>query len=190
MMRLMVIAILISVIAVAVPAGAQMYLELGAPPIREPIPPNGSQWHELFPQFCNVRVQESYEDNGDGEVSVCDIIVVDGIRYHVDWAGPTYYMVDTGSGEPKFCEPTIPDPGGDPTGEIWHEVAPVFCTEWVVDEWLDNGNGILDECDMVAVGGRIWHIEEVRLDITVTEEASAVEPSTWSRVKDLLGRLF
>jgi len=187
-MRNCVLLTLAALIALAVPAGAQMYLELGIAPIRFDIPPNGSEWHELHPNFCVVHPQEGYIDNGDGVVSVCDNIVIGGIIYHIDWAGPTYYMVDVSNGEPWFVEPEDPQTSGDPTGEMWHVVAgPEFCTMYPVDGWEDNGDGEVSGCDIVIVAGRTWHIEEVRLDITITEAGSPVQASTWSKLKSFFG---
>ncbi|MBD3349746.1 MAG: hypothetical protein GF400_11205, partial [Candidatus Eisenbacteria bacterium] len=56
-MRYVVMAL--TVLALAIPAGAQMYLEFGGPPVRVDytIPPNGSQWHELYPVFCTPHIQ-------------------------------------------------------------------------------------------------------------------------------------
>jgi len=183
-MRHCVILALAALVALAVPASAQMYLELGVSPVRFDIPPDGSEWHELHPNFCVVHTQDSYDDNGDGVVSVCDNIVIGGVTYHVDWAGPTYYMVDLGTGEPWFVEPEDPNASGDPTGQMWHVVAgPDFCTYYPVEDWEDNGDGEVTPCDNVLVGGRWWHIEDVRLDITITEVGSPTEPTTWSKLK-------
>ncbi len=187
-MRLCVTLSLVALVALAAPLSAQMYLELGVAPIRFDIPPDGSEWHELHPNFCLVHTQEGYQDNGDGVVSVCDNIVIGGVTYHVDWAGPTYYMVETTTMEPWFVEPEDPQATGDPTGDMWHVVAgPEFCAYFPVEGWEDNGDGEVSACDIVIVGGRTWHIEEVRLDITVTEAGSPVEESTWSSLKRFFG---
>ncbi len=183
-MRYVVMALMFA--ALAIPAGAQMYLESGGPPIRydDSIPPNGSQWHELFPAFCTPHLQNSYEDNGDGVVSVCDVIVIDGIRNHVDWAGPTYYLAGAeGQGE-RWIEPETG------TG-FWHEVAPNFCTVWELLEWEDTDqDGAISFCDMLLFSDGYWHVEDVRLDITVTEEPSPVEDSTWTKIKGFFADLF
>jgi len=189
-MRYCAIGLLVALLAFAAPAGAQMYLELGSAPVRDAIPPDCSDWHELHPNFCAVHHQDAYEDDGDGEVSVCDAIIIDGTRYHIDWVGPTYYLVETSTADVMFCEPTIPDPGDDPTCEIWHEVAPDFCMEHHVDGWEDNGDQVLSPCDLVLIDGSWWHVEEIRLDITVSEEPSPVEGSTWSKIKDFFRALF
>ncbi len=187
MRALIVVAVLALLV---VPAAAQRHMELIASPIlQEPIPPDCSDWHELHPNFCIVDHQDAYEDNGDGFVSECDVIVLSGTRYHIDWAGPTYWLVPVEQGSEHWVEPTIPDPGGDPIGEIWHEVAPDFCMEWEVIEWMDNGDGILSPCDVVMFAGdpNAYHIAEIGLNIEVTEEPSPVEESTWGRIKAFFG---
>ncbi|NNF08249.1 MAG: hypothetical protein HKN21_15910, partial [Candidatus Eisenbacteria bacterium] len=68
----------------------------GAPGILDmaslPAPPDCSTWHELYPAYCANSHQDSYMDNGDGCLSACDEIVLDGVTYHITWVGPTYYM--------------------------------------------------------------------------------------------------
>jgi hypothetical protein len=189
-MRTVVAIAVVGLLALAVPASAQtLYLELGIGPVDDPIPPNGADWHELYPTFCTIHTQEGYGDNGDGEVSVCDMITLSGVLYHIEWVGPTYFLYNTVTGDVMFAEPTNPDPGGNPTGETWHEIAPEFCTEWTVDDWEDNGDGIVSQCDIVWIGGEPWHIEEVNLDITVTP-GSPTEKSTWGKIKGFFGDLF
>ncbi len=180
-MRYVVMALFIA--ALAIPAGAQMYLESGGPPIRfdDSIPPNGAQWHELYPAFCTPHLQNDYQDNGDGVVSECDVIVADGIRYHVDWAGPTYYLAWTEAPGERWLEP-------EPGTEFLHEVAPVFCQTWEILDWEDSDqDGEISFCDMILFSDGWWHVEDVRLDITVTEEPSPVERSTWTKIKSFFG---
>ncbi len=193
-MRYCFLVALVAVLALAGPVGAQTYLELGSAPVRDDIPDDGSDWHELYPAFCTTHIQASYEDNGDDIVSVCDYInMEDGTRYHIDWVGPTYLLVDIETTDRIFCEPTE-EPGANPIGETWHEVAPVFCNEWEVYDWEDGDlSGDLSECDLIQFGGPEdpwFHVEEIRLDITVTEVPSPAEMSTWSRIKAFLGDLF
>jgi len=183
-MRYVVMAV--ALVALAVPAGAQMYLEFGGPPVRydDTIPPDGSQWHELYPTFCNAHTQNGYEDNGDGVVSMCDVIIIDGIRYHVDWAGPTYYLTYA---EPYMERWVEPEPGT----EFLHEVAPNFCQTWEILEWEDTDqDGEVSFCDMFLLSDGWWHVEDVRLDITVTEEPSPTQQSTWTTIKNFFSDLF
>lgn len=185
---IMRICAIIAVIALlVVPVAAQRHIEFLGSPILDPIPPDCSDWHELHPNFCYVDHQDGYEDNGDGVVSACDVIILGGVRYHIDWAGPTYWLVPVAGGDEHWVEPSEPT-GGDPTGEIWHEVYPVFCQEWEVVGWEDNGDGVLSECDMVTLAdGITYHIAEIGLNIEVTEEPSPVEQSTWGKIKSMFG---
>jgi hypothetical protein len=181
------IVALVGIVALAVPAGAQMYLDFAGSPIRS-IPADCSEWHELFPNFCTIHHQDAYEDNGDGIVSVCDIIILGGVRYHVDWAGPTYELEDMLTGERVWYEPTDPTFPTNPVCSTWLQVAPDFGWAHHVDGWEDgNGDQVLSECDTVWIGGRPWHVAVVNLDITVTEEPSPVAPASWSAIKHLFG---
>ena len=171
-----------------VPAAAQRHMELiGSPILQEPIPPDCSDWHELHPNFCLVDHQDAYEDNGDGFVSACDVIILGGTRYHVDWAGPTYWLVPVNPGDEQWMEPTIPDPGQNPIGEIWHEVAPDYCMEWEVLDWEDNGDGVLSPCDIIWFTDGPYHLAEIGLNIEITEEPSPIEQSTWGKIKAFFG---
>jgi len=154
------------------------------------IPPDCSTWHELYPNYCVPHHQDAYDDgDGSGTITPCDNITLDGVCYHIVWVGPTYFMSEVGGGE-LVTEPTEPQSGGDPTCEIWHEVYPVYCNEWHVDGWEDNGDGELSVCDNVLINGIWWHIDEIGLDIEVEPDPSAVESSTWGKVKSLFRDVF
>ena len=186
-MRLRTIVALIGLVAVAVPAGAQTHFELMGSPVQDVVPPDCSEWSELYPNFGAVHHQGSYEDDGDGLISVCDHITLGGVRYHIDWVGPTYEAFCIYTGSRFWFEPTDPDPGGNPECETWASV-PNYRDErpyWHVQEWQDNGDNIVSVCDVV------WfedhedgsHIENVGLNIVGTEVPDPVEDSTWSRIK-------
>ncbi len=40
-------------------------------------------------------------------------------------------------------------PTGDPTGSDWHELEPVYCTDWTMESFNDNGDGVLSPSDQV-----------------------------------------
>jgi hypothetical protein len=188
---------------------AQLFIELEQPAGAKPglpqfnvggIPPDCSSWHELFPTFCNTYHQDEYRDNGDGAVGPCDIIVLNGIPYHIVSAGPTYWTTcsSTPGGPPQgtvIFEPTQPQTGGNPICEVWHEVYPNFCQEIHIDSWNDgNNNGVLDVCDEVdtqtPTGPVFYHIDRIECDITVEPvPVTPTENSTWGKIKSLLHRL-
>ena len=53
-----------------------------APPTPPPFP-NCEIWHEIEPDFCVFWHQEDYIDNGDGVISRCDYMKLEGEWYHV-----------------------------------------------------------------------------------------------------------
>ncbi|MFH1680960.1 MAG: hypothetical protein ABIH26_09990 [Candidatus Eisenbacteria bacterium] len=46
--------------------------------------PTCETWHEVYPQFCTPHHIEEWEDNGDGFLSPCDVVVMDGIACHIE----------------------------------------------------------------------------------------------------------
>lgn len=168
------------------------------PLVGNTIPPNCSSWHELYPVYCGTWHQDGYTDNGDGVVSPCDIIRLNGIAYHVVWVGPTYFVTcsRTPGGPPErtaVFEPVgNPPPGNNPICQVWHEIWPNFCQQIHIDSFHDNGNGVLDACDEVdtndATGTLFYHIDRIGCNIVV--EPVPVTPNrrgTWSWLKGLFG---
>jgi hypothetical protein len=116
-------------------------------PIDTTIPPMGSHWHEIHPNYCTDYEQTGYDDaDGDGHLSYCDNITlydpIGGTTYvlHIVWAGPTYWLTWVGGAEPPWTngatEPTDPDD--------WHWVYPpeAYCTYQPINDWEDsNFNG-------------------------------------------------
>lgn len=186
----------------------QLHLELVAPgapgdlrgslsPLSGPIPPNGAPWHEIYPSFCAGYTQEGYSDNGDGVISACDVIRLSGVDYHIVWAGPTYWttcQIGTDPPTPVALEPTEPTSGQNPVCEVWHEVYPNFCREIHIDNWDDNGDGILSPCDVVVnntpSGPAFYHIDRIECNITIEPVPVPSKPSTWSKIKQAIGGLF
>lgn len=162
------------------------YLEL-TDDLREGITPDCSTWHELYPQYCIDHHQTSYEDNGDGEMSVCDYIYLDGERYHIEWVGPTYTLDDLGYYEPlEWWEP------GSPICQEWIEIYPEHGTIHHVTGWEDgDGSGDVSVCDMIVFeDGSAWHVGEISLNIRVVPDGSATATGTWGKVKSLFSKMF
>lgn len=152
-----------------------------------PIPGTGATWHELWPNFCTDHTQTGYADNGDGVMSSCDDILLDGVTWHVDWVGPTYHFIAVGTAVDSWTEPSL-DPGhnpDDPVGEVWHVVYPDFCTEFPIDGWEDNGDGTLSPCDIIISGGISYHLEDITVNIITSEPSTPVRQSTWGKIKTI-----
>lgn len=182
------LALVVLAVLPAASRAQEMNLELVVN--KDAVPPDGSQWHELFPNHCAMHTQTDYEDNGDGEISPCDAInlenaagVVSG--WHITWVGPTYTLVPCQGGDPSWHEPVDPLPGENPTCENWEEVWPNNGDIEHVDGWNDNGDGILNECDEVILNGVCYHIELIGLNIIVEPGPVPTESSTWGKIKNL-----
>lgn len=160
--------------------------------------PLNTQWHELWPIFCRQYHLSSWEDNGDGTLSFCDHIEMyrkpDGPPkpYHVEEVTITLYVepLSTNNIIDDFTNFLIsPEPmyielvGGyntsalmNPVGTQWHEVYPTYCTAYNLTDWADNQSGTLDYCDNILLRnewtGQVseWHVEEIAVDIVVTQE--------------------
>ncbi len=154
-----------------------------------PIPPDCSTWHEIYPNYCAPSHQDGYEDNGDGEVSPCDYIYLDGECWHIVWVGPTYWIsCETFQ---SALEPTDPGTPGNPTCQVWHEVYPNFCQPRHIENWEDNGDGVVGVCDYIWIGGLRCHIDDVRLNITIVPcDGTATEEGSWGKVKGLFRNIF
>jgi hypothetical protein len=182
----LVTAVVLVALAPAARGQTTVYLDLMEPAAKSAqVTQNCSSWHELYPSYCLVHHQDGFEDNGDGVLSPCDYIVLDGVRFHIQWVGPTYYL---SNGE--IYEPMQPPTGADPTCEIWHEIYPVFSQQKHVDEWIDNGDHVLSVCDQVAIGGALAHVDRIGVNITIVPGPTPIEKNTWGRIKGFFGRIF
>ena len=158
----------------------------GVPGARDCHTENCSDWHQLYPPpTCGLSHQESWEDNGDGCLSACDYLTLSGERVHVDWVGPTYWL---------SCD-IILEPMGDPSGpaecQEWVEISPNYGNVWHVDNFGDNGDGVIGECDIVTISGAgiviSCHIFRVGLNIHVTGDGTPTEGRSISELKTLFG---
>jgi hypothetical protein len=63
-----------------------------------------------------------------------------------------------------------------PLGTQWHELYPVFCTNYTLTSWEDNGDGVLSPSDQIDMyqkpDGEVrwYHVDEVTITLYVTPE--------------------
>jgi len=162
------------------------------------IPPNCSNWHELWPNWCTPHHQYSYKDNDhDGLVSVCDNIVTNnGYEcWHITKVTATYFFSPVTGGGQHAAEPTVPGSGQSPVCDDWHIIfadGPPFtyCQTVHIEGWEDtNGSGTLDVCDNIQIGGLWYHIDRIGCDVTVTwNPVTQTRPGTWGWLKGLFRR--
>ncbi|MCK4510908.1 hypothetical protein KAW64_04170 [bacterium] len=180
----------VALVAFALPVSADEIFELVAPPRGyDPTwPPDGSGWHGLYPPeiYCTNGVQTDHDDvDGDGNMSFCDNIQIDGVWKHIEWVGPTFTIVRMGEREPILVEPIEGS-----RQNLYHIIFPpeAFCV------MIDTDQPIVEVCQYIVIleppefAGE-WHVEEIDTNIH-TNGGSPVEPSTWSKIKDFFGNLF
>jgi len=128
-------------------------------------PPYGTNWHELYPEYCTYWDMVGWEDNGDGLLSFCDTIYLarlpaDTIREHVIKVMPTLTLLGPTGGEifVDLISPDNPfmDPSMDYWGSFWHEVYPNYCRKYQIVWLTDIFNGTVnmgDEIMLQALNG-------------------------------------
>jgi len=129
--------------------------------------PTGSMWHELHPNYCDLWHADEWRDNGDGILSFCDTLMFRGfgaeiedsiLWKHVEEVTGTLVLEPPTGGDTTYMEMMCGRPTAEPLtmaesplGTIFHEVYPNFCRRYLWQGWGDNGNGILDAGDQVAM---------------------------------------
>jgi hypothetical protein len=129
-----------------------------------------TEWHELYPDECVVRHLDRI--GGTGKLEACNPIWFDGVKYHIDWVGPTYFL------DCLVAEPSTINEDGDPVGETWHEIKPNYCDEHEVVGWEDaDASGDVSECDIIIFGnGEVCHVYRVSLDIIISPWVGTADP--------------
>ena len=159
------------------------------------VPPDGSNWHELFPNFCVTHPQLRYNDNDhNGLVSVGDDIVEEGGNdcWQIWSVSATYFFSPTTGGGQSAAEPSGTNPGPSPVGDTWHIIHadgwPFTYYESVpIEGWEDvNRNGELDVSDNIQTLGAWYHIDRIGCDVMVTfNPVTGAKSGTWGWLKNL-----
>lgn len=158
-----------------------------------PIPPVCATWHEISPLFCRTWHQDGYGDNGDGVVSACDIIIINGVTYHVDSADPTVYLDCNGDGQTsRIVEPVTDEWNyGNPYDTQWMEIWPEFGLIHTIEGWNDgDASGGLSVCDVILVNGQNCHVKRIGCNIRVSFPTTSTEDTSWGKVKGFFSDLF
>lgn len=158
------------------------------------IPPDGTQWVQVFWQSGRTHTQVDYNDNDDGIFSVDDVVHLSGPDGLQQWVighiGEIYILqrIDPGPLPPLPFIPEFPDLHDpmDPIGENW-EVRWWDLRTVHVAGWLDDGDGAVSAGDeitglenSVPVTYVVIAVGEVWLDWL---PFSPVEPVTWGELK-------
>ncbi len=146
--------------------------------------PLGSYWHEVYPTYSTIWQITGWTDNGNGYLDSCDyleiesIITINPMTVHVEAVETDIVTtpLPTPGGKYRHNQDGYFPPDGDPSGTQWHELWPNFCDWWELEEWRDNGDGILSYCDTLKFHNLTndsvsWeHVEEVMPTIKVAME--------------------
>jgi hypothetical protein len=147
--------------------------------------PVGTDWHELYPEYCNWYNVEQWTDiTVLGFLSPSDHVSMSTAGYPAkeyqvgnmmvtvklaSWDEPGYMIyVEAGTEYDYLYWPKI-----YPTDVMWQEVYPLFGNQYYAITWEDNCNGVLDYCDNLTLQDPAgmpmgkWHVEEVTLDMVV-----------------------
>jgi hypothetical protein len=135
--------------------------------------------------FCTWQTQTDHDDvNGDGQLSVCDNIQLDGVWKHIEWVGPTIGLERVGGGDMMYVEPI-----GDRQNE-YHIIHP---PELACTIFTPLAGELNQPCDILIVqegpfAGE-WHVIEISTNIH-TNGGSPVDESTWGAIKRFFSNLF
>jgi hypothetical protein len=184
------------------PAGPRYMSGSGIIPLNDPV---STLWHELYPRYCNWLEIVDWTDNGDGYLSASDQIEMlnqtDGwiYPYHVDTVTTTIHWTfkdipvteELGDAEPDDEQKTE-DIMNNPVGSSWHEIYPVYCKQFKIVDWVDNGDGVFGPSDQFAIlyeegftggfpppgPGPYWaHLDSITVDIVVSPKGDPWPPS-------------
>jgi len=153
--------------------------------------PTGTTWHEDYPTYSTTWTVTAWIDNGDFDLTASDQVDMDDgsgtIRsFHVDQVTITIYWTfkDTYVGE-AAAEPQDPymtELPGDPLWTTWHQIYPDYCRTFIIESWIDNGNGYFDPSDQFdftyddTFENVNAHLDAVTTNILVSEKPGPPVP--------------
>lgn len=158
-------------------------VHMHAPYVIDLTDPWGIEFHELYPDYCEMWNFTSWEDD-NGILDPSDQIDLtnldtDEVRwYHVDRITWTMGLWSEDYQEFIYVEYKGPYIDiGNPICTYWHEVWPVYHGvtgyPYHIIDWMDNGNGYLDVCDYIMFEdwpGIWWHVDEYATDLILNEK--------------------
>lgn len=120
-------------------------------------------WHMIWPEYLFDPLGfhiEDWIDNCNGVLDYCDLILLEGVWYHV---------------EELSIDIILNEKIADPTCTYWHELYPECCVnDYHIEGWEDNGDGFFSPSDNVTMmlmpssPTDRYHVEEVTLTLNLT----------------------
>jgi hypothetical protein len=160
--------------------------------------PVGTQWHELYPNFCQSPYTIlAWADNGNGYLDSCDVIEMQNpdLTTSCHHVVEVTYTLELTQVAPPGPEPLFwdyiyedgKDPLTDPVCTEWVQIYPELGVPFHIATWEDNESGELDLCDQITDdAGYVYHVEGVHTDmVTEPEPECPTDATTWSTIKAL-----
>jgi hypothetical protein len=78
----------------------------------------------------------------------------------------------------------------NPVGTQWHQLYPNYCLgPYTITGWADNGNGVLDSCDVISMQDptgltECHHVIEVTITLELTPIDTPTDVSYWDAQED------
>ena len=176
------------------PPPPAIHLDAEPPILIDLTDPVGTEWHELYPVYCNnYRLTSWIDTDGNGVLDYCDDIKLTNMDtgaladYHVEGVTVTIKVTNKQTDETMYVEfeGDIDEfPFTAPICTMWHEVYPEYCRWYHLSSWEDtDGSGTLnpsDQIDMtpIAPTGPVewYHVDEVKTDVLVTRKPTPPRP--------------
>jgi hypothetical protein len=170
------------------PPPPAIHLDAEPPILIDLTDPVGTEWHELYPEYCNSYRLSSWEDtDGNGVLDYCDQIKLANLDtgavadYHVEGVTVTIKVTNLQTDETMYVEfeGDIDEfPFTAPICTMWHEVYPEYCRWYHLSSWEDtDGSGHLNYADVIDMtpiaptGPVEWYVvDAVKTDILVTRK--------------------
>ena len=176
------------------PPPPAIHLDAEPPVLIDLTDPVGTEWHELYPEYCNRYRLSSWEDtDGNGVVDYCDEIKLTNLdtgamaEYHVEGVTVTIKVMNKQTNETMYVEfeGDIDEfPFTQPVCTMWHEVYPEYCRWYHLSSWEDtdmsghiNPSDQIDMTPIAPTGPVEWyHVGAVKTDILVTRKPTPPKP--------------
>lgn len=162
--------------------------------------PPGTYWLCFYPSLSFFTYGQWFWDTaGTSNLAIAQVIDPAGLLALPSTWTP-WTVIDASAYDAAFrLEGTVPYPslppnvkylhstGGlfnltEPLGTQWHELWPIFCREYHLSSWEDNGDGVLSYCDTINMYEkpdgelRPYHVEEVTITLVVAPTYAGTAP--------------
>jgi hypothetical protein len=146
--------------------------------------PPGTYWLVFYPSLAARDGWWYWRAADTDNVAVAQVMSPTGYIYPASWTPITTYSASDhdlafrleGTVQGPLRQKYLHAEGGlfnltDPIGTQWHELWPIFCREYHLGSWEDNGDGVLSPSDQIDMyekpDGEVrwYHVDEVTITL-------------------------